>query len=122
LDILEREDLYGRVRTGEAAFRSTLERLLDLPIVGDVRGAGYFFGVELVKDKATKESFSAAEADRILRGFLSKALFDAGLYCRADDRGDPVIQLAPPLIIGQSEFDEIESILRSVLTEAWSLI
>lgn len=122
LDILEREDLYGRVRTGEAAFRSTLERLHDLPIVGDVRGQGYFFGVELVKDKATKETFSAAESDRILRGFLSKALFDAGLYCRADDRGDPVIQLAPPLIIGQSEFDEIESILRSVLTEAWTLI
>ncbi|MEI6621296.1 MAG: aspartate aminotransferase family protein [Actinomycetes bacterium] len=122
LDILEREDLYGRVRTNEGAFRATLERLLELPIVGDVRGEGYFFGIELVKDKATKESFNDAESERVLRGFLSKALFDAGLYCRADDRGDPVIQLAPPLIIGQSEFNEIESILRSVLTEAWSLI
>ena len=83
-----------------------------------MRGDGYFYGIELVKDKATKETFNDDESERLLRGFLSKALFDAGLYCRADDRGDPVIQLAPPLICGQKEFDEIESILRSVLTEA----
>lgn len=122
LDIMEREDLYGRVRENEPSFRATLEKLHDLPIVGDVRGEGYFYGIELVKDKATKLSFNEAESDRILRGFLSKALFEAGLYCRADDRGDPVIQLAPPLIIGQPEFDEIEGILRSVLTEAWTLL
>jgi hypothetical protein len=79
-------------------FRATLEKLLDLPIVGDVRGEGYFFGIELVKDKATKETFDEAENERLLRGFLSGALFDGGLYCRADDRGDPMIQLAPPLI------------------------
>ena len=100
------------------AFRATLEKLSDLPIVGDVRGEGYFYGIELVKDKATKETFDDAEAERLLRGFLSKALFDGGLYCRADDRGDPVIQLAPPLIIGQPEFDDIEQRLRSVLTGA----
>jgi adenosylmethionine-8-amino-7-oxononanoate aminotransferase len=99
-----------------------LEKLLDLPIVGDVRGAGYFYGIELVKDKATRETFDAEESERLLRGFLSKALFEAGLYCRADDRGDPVVQLAPPLICGQSEFDEMEQILRDVLTEAWSHI
>ena len=104
----------------EGAFRSTLERLLDLPIVGDVRGDGFFYGIELVKDKATKETFDAAESERLLRGFLSGALFEAGLYCRADDRGDPVIQLAPPLICGQAEFDEMEQILRGVLTEAWA--
>ena len=83
---------------------------------------GYFYGIELVKDKVTKETFNDDEAERLLRGFLSKALFDAGLYCRADDRGDPVVQLAPPLIIGQPEFDEIEQTLRSVLTEAWSIL
>ena len=93
----------------------------DQPSVGDVRGAGYFWAIELVKDKATKETFDDDESERLLRGFLSKALVDAGLYCRADDRGDPVVQLAPPLISGQAEFDEIEQILRSVLTEAWSL-
>ncbi|MCB1239104.1 MAG: aspartate aminotransferase family protein, partial [Tetrasphaera sp.] len=79
---------------------------------------GYFYGIEMVKDKTTRETFDAEESERLLRGFLSKALFDAGLYCRADDRGDPVIQLAPPLTIGQAEFDDIESRLRSVLTEA----
>ena len=84
------------------AFRATLEKLSDLPIVGDVRGDGYFYGIELVKDKATRETFNDDESERLLRGFLSSALFDAGLYCRADDRGDPVIQLAPPLICGQA--------------------
>ena len=120
LDIFEEEKLNEHVRENSPIFRATLEKLLDLPIVGNIRGAGYFFGIELVKDKVTKETFDDDEAERLLRGFLSKALYDAGLYCRADDRGDPVIQLAPPLTIGPAEFDEIESILRSVLTEAWS--
>jgi adenosylmethionine-8-amino-7-oxononanoate aminotransferase len=119
LDIFEKEDLPGNVRANEAGFRATLEKLNDLPIVGDIRGAGYFYGIEMVKDKATRETFSDEESERLLRGFLSHALFDAGLVCRADDRGDPVIQLAPPLICGQEHFDEIERILRAVLTEAW---
>jgi adenosylmethionine-8-amino-7-oxononanoate aminotransferase len=118
LDIMEREDLLGHVRNNSDLFRSYLSRLTDLPIVGDVRGDGYFFGLELVKDKATKETFDDDESERLLRGFLSSALFEAGLYCRADDRGDPVIQLAPPLIAGEAQFAEIEQILRSVLTEA----
>jgi adenosylmethionine-8-amino-7-oxononanoate aminotransferase len=122
LDIFEREELNNHVRTHEKVFRSYLERLLDLPIVGDVRGDGYFYGIELVKDKTTKESFDDAESERLLRGFLSKALFDAGLYCRADDRGDPVVQLAPPLICDETHFAEMERILRSELTEAWSHI
>jgi adenosylmethionine-8-amino-7-oxononanoate aminotransferase len=120
LDIFEREGLNEHVLQNEAAFRATLDKLSDLPIVGDVRGDGYFYGIELVKDKATKETFDEDESERLLRGFLSKALFDGGLYCRADDRGDPVVQLAPPLTVGPAEFDEIEQILRSVLTEAWS--
>jgi adenosylmethionine-8-amino-7-oxononanoate aminotransferase len=120
LDIFEKEDLTGHVLANEGAFRATLEKLDDLPIVGEIRGAGYFYGIELVKDKATRETFDDAESERLLRGFLSGALFEAGLICRADDRGDPVIQLAPPLIIGQPEFDFIEQTLRSVLTEAWS--
>lgn len=118
LDIFEREGLNDHVKQNAPAFRRTLERLHDLPIVGDVRGEGYFYGIELVKDKATRETFNEAESESMLRGFLSKALFDAGLYCRADDRGDPVVQLAPPLTIGQAEFDDIEQRLRSVLTEA----
>jgi adenosylmethionine-8-amino-7-oxononanoate aminotransferase len=120
LDIFEREGIPQHVLQNEGAFRSTLEKLYDLPIVGDIRGDGYFYGIELVKDKTTKETFNDDESERLLRGFLSAALFEAGLYCRADDRGDPVVQLAPPLIVGQPEFDEIEQILRSVLTEAWT--
>ena len=99
-----------------------LAALTDLPIVGDVRGAGYFYGIELVKDKASRETFDDDESERLLRGFLSGRLFEAGLVCRADDRGDPVIQLAPPLICGPEQFDEIERILREVLTEAWQRI
>jgi adenosylmethionine-8-amino-7-oxononanoate aminotransferase len=122
LDIFEKEDLLAHVRANEGSFRATLEKLLDLPIVGDVRGEGYFYGIELVKDKATRETFDDDESERLLRGFLSHALFDAGLICRADDRGDPVVQLSPPLTCTQEHFDEMEQILRSVLTEAWTKI
>jgi adenosylmethionine-8-amino-7-oxononanoate aminotransferase len=119
LDIFEREGLNQHVRDNAPLFRASLEKLLDLPIVGDVRGDGFFYGIELVKDKETRLTFDDDESERLLRGFLSKALFDAGLYCRADDRGDPVVQLSPPLIIGPPEFDDIEQILRDVLTRAW---
>jgi adenosylmethionine-8-amino-7-oxononanoate aminotransferase len=122
LDVFEKENLLGNVRANEGAFRATLEKLNDLPIVGEVRGDGYFYGIELVKDKATKETFDDDESERLLRGFLSHALFDAGLICRADDRGDPVIQLSPPLTCTQEQFDEMEQILRSVLTEAWTKV
>jgi adenosylmethionine-8-amino-7-oxononanoate aminotransferase len=119
LDIFEREGLNDHVKTTAPAFRATLERLLDLPIVGDVRGEGFFYGIELVKDKATKEILDDELSEWLLRSFLSTELFEAGLYCRADDRGDSVIQLAPPLISDQAVFDEIEGILRRVLIQAW---
>jgi adenosylmethionine-8-amino-7-oxononanoate aminotransferase len=122
LDIFENEQLNQHVLDNQDAFRATLEKLTDLPIVGDVRGDGYFYGIELVKDKATKETFDDAESEKLLRGFLSKALYDEGIYCRADDRGDPVVQLAPPLICDQEHFDEIEHALRVVLDKAYSLL
>jgi adenosylmethionine-8-amino-7-oxononanoate aminotransferase len=120
LDIFEREKLNEHVQQTGEDFRRTLGKLSDLPIVGDVRGDGFFYGIEMVKDKATRETFDDDESERLLRGFLSKALFEAGLYCRADARGDPVIQLSPPLVADQTQFDEMEQILRSVLTEAWA--
>ena len=119
LDIIEGERILDHVLATEDTFRSALEGLYDLPIVGDVRGAGYFWGIELVKDKETRQSFNDEESERLLRGFLSGALFEAGLICRADDRGDPVVQLSPPLICGQEEIDFIASTLREVLGEAW---
>jgi adenosylmethionine-8-amino-7-oxononanoate aminotransferase len=117
LDIFEREGLNDRVKHHAASFRRTLEKLYDLPIVGDVRGDGYFYGIELVKDKATKQTFTAEERRNLLPG-ITPALYEAGLYCRVDQRGNPAIQLAPPLISGQAEFDTMEAILRSVLTDA----
>jgi adenosylmethionine-8-amino-7-oxononanoate aminotransferase len=119
LDIMEREDLCAAVREREGAFRAMLDGLRDLPIVGDVRGAGYFHAIELVKDRDTKQGFDHRESEELLRGFLSGELYRRGLICRADDRGDPVIQFSPPLIAGEEQFAEIESILRPVLTEAW---
>jgi len=118
LDLFEEEGLLKHVRDNEDAFRSTLRSLEDLPIVGEVRGAGYFYGIELVKDKATRETFEAEESEQLLRGFLSPALFEAGLVCRTDDRGDPVVQLAPPLICDQEHFDLMAQILRDVLSQA----
>ncbi len=118
MDIIEREDLCGHVLANEGRFREMLDSLRDLPIVGDVRGAGYFHAIELVKDRDTKETFNSHEAEELLRGFLSGELFRRGLICRTDDRGDPIIQLSPPLIAGEEQFEEIEAILRPVLTEA----
>jgi adenosylmethionine-8-amino-7-oxononanoate aminotransferase len=118
IDILEREDLPGNVRENEGVFREMLDGLRDLPIVGDVRGAGYFHAIELVKDKETKETFDDAESEKLLRGFLSGELYRRGLICRTDDRGDPIVQLSPPLIAGREQFEEIIAVLRPVLTEA----
>src|SRR5437588_6103573 len=118
LDLLEREDLCGHVRAKEGEFRARLDGLRDIPIVGDVRGAGYFHAIELVKNQRTKQRFTADESEWLLRGFLSGELYRRGLICRTDDRGDPVVQLAPPLIAGREQFAEIEEILRGALTEA----
>ncbi len=118
IEIIEREDLCGRVRAKEGRLREVLDGLRDLPIVGDVRGAGYFQAIELVKDKETKETFDHEESEQLLRGFLSGELYRRGLICRTDDRGDPIVQLSPPLIAGEEQFEEIEAILRPVLSEA----
>ena len=118
LDVFEREGLLEHVRENEGEFRAMLESLRDIEIVGDIRGTGYFHAIELVKDRDTKQSFSSEESETLLRGYLSGELFRRGLICRADDRGDPVIQLSPPLIAGPEQFEEMESILRPVLEEA----
>jgi adenosylmethionine-8-amino-7-oxononanoate aminotransferase len=118
IDVLEHEGVLENVREHEAGFRAMLESLRDIEIVGDVRGAGYFHAIELVRDRDTKQSFDHQESEILLRGFLSGELFRRGLICRADDRGDPVIQLSPPLIAGPEHFEEMESVLRPVLEEA----
>jgi adenosylmethionine-8-amino-7-oxononanoate aminotransferase len=119
IEIMQRDRIVENVRDNGDAFRATLSQLLELPIVGDLRGTGYFYALELVKDKETRGSFSHEECETLLRGFLSPRLFEKGLICRADDRGDPVIQISPPLIATQKEFDEIAGTLGEVLGEAW---
>ena len=122
IEIMKRDRIVEHVAETQDTFRKTLSQLLDLPIVGDVRGTGFFYAVELVKDKDTRESFNDEECETLLRGFLSPRLFERGLICRSDDRGDPVVQISPPLIAGQHEFDQIVSILGDVLTEAWTRV
>ena len=122
IEIMKREGIVDHVRRNEDAFRATLSQLLELPIVGDLRGTGYFWAIELVKDKDTRQTFSDEECERLLRGYLSTALWNAGMICRADDRGDPVIQISPPLVAGQQEFDEIVGILGEVLAEAAAIM
>ncbi len=118
LKVFEEEKIIDHVQTNEAAFRAALDDLADLPIVGDIRGAGYFYAIELVRDRDGRESFSHDERERLLRGFLSNRLLELGLICRADDRGEPVIQLSPPLIAGPVQFEEISGKLRQALTES----
>ena len=120
IEIMKRERINEHVLANEDAFRATLGQLLDLPIVGDLRGTGFFYALELVKDKETRETFSDEECETLLRGFLSPRLFEKGLICRADDRGDPVVQISPPLVATQAEFDEMTGILGDVLEEAWA--
>jgi adenosylmethionine-8-amino-7-oxononanoate aminotransferase len=118
LDVFDSEDLIGHVRSNEGAFRAALETLLDLPIVGDVRGMGYFYGIELVKDRDTRATFDDQESNHLLRDLVSPRLFELGLVCRSDDRGDPVVQLSPPLVAGPVEFERIAEVLRQAFTEA----
>jgi adenosylmethionine-8-amino-7-oxononanoate aminotransferase len=120
LEIMKRERIVEHVAETGPDFMATLEQLRSLPIVGDVRGEGFFAALELVRDKDTKASFSEEESETILRDFLSPRLLEAGLICRADDRGDPVVQLSPPLIAEQEQFDEMAGILGGVLEEAWA--
>ncbi|MFC9839993.1 aspartate aminotransferase family protein [Rhodococcus sp. NPDC127530] len=120
IELMESEKMLENVRANEPALNAMLESLRDIPLVGDVRGAGYFWAIELVKDPATRQRFSPAEG-RALLAFLAPELYRRGLICRADMRGDLVVQLAPPLIAGPEHFAEIETILRSTLVDAAAL-
>jgi adenosylmethionine-8-amino-7-oxononanoate aminotransferase len=122
LDVMEREHLLQHVLDHQDGFESRLRGLLDLPIVGDVRGAGYMRSVELVRDPETRQTFTDEESAWLLKGLISRRLFEEGLMCRADDRSDPMIMLSPPLIAGDEELDQIESTLRKVLGEAWDAL
>jgi adenosylmethionine-8-amino-7-oxononanoate aminotransferase len=117
IEIFERDGVLENVRANEAYLEGRLAELRALPIVGDTRGRGYFWAMELVGD-AQNRTFDKPERDRLLRGFLPGRLLDAGLIARADDRGDSVLQIAPPLISDRAVLDEIVDRLAEVLTDA----
>jgi adenosylmethionine-8-amino-7-oxononanoate aminotransferase len=118
IEIFEREGVLENVREHEGYLQQRLEELRDrLPIVGDVRGAGFFWALELVRDEENTR-FSAEERERLLRGFVTRRLLDEGLIARPDDRGDAVLHLAPPLICGRREIDELVEKTGAVLADA----
>jgi adenosylmethionine-8-amino-7-oxononanoate aminotransferase len=119
IEIFEREGVIENVRAHEGYVRSLLEGLCDrLPIVGDVRGAGFFWALELVRDDADAPFSDPDERERLLRGFLAPRLLEEGLIARPDDRGDAVLHLAPPLICGRAELDEMAQRTEAVLADA----
>jgi adenosylmethionine-8-amino-7-oxononanoate aminotransferase len=123
LEVFEREDLIGRVQRHMGEFRERCEQLVvDHPMVGEVRGDGYFYSLELVKDKETKETFTPAERDELIKKFLTPRARELGVYMRFDDRGETCAQFSPPLVAGPDEFDEMVGVLRQVLDEAWDRI
>jgi hypothetical protein len=119
LAVLDEEGVIDHVAAAGPGFGARLESLRDVPIVGDVRGDGFFWAIELVKDPDNPEMrFTPEERSTLIRGLVAPRLFEEGLVCRADDRVDPVVQLSPVLVSGDDELDEIEATLRAVLTEA----
>jgi len=122
IKIIEDEKVLENVLANQDYFRDQLLDLKDLPIVGDVRGTGYFWGVELVKDQEAKETWAGQDAERLLRGYVSPEMFRRGLICRSDDRGDPVVQLAPPLISTREDIDLMVGILREVFAGATKFV
>ena len=118
IDIIEEEHVLENVLANEPYFKEAMTSLLDIPIVGDVRGAGYFWAASLVKDKESREVWSGDEATRVLHDFVSPEMFARGLICRADDRGEPVVQLAPPLISTRSDIDFMVGVLHDVFSAA----
>ena len=120
LAIFEREDLIGHVQRHMSEFRARCQQLVDdHPMLGDLRGDGFFYSLELVKDKETKDTFTPDERDELIKGFLTPRARELGVYMRFDDRGETCAQFAPPLVAGPAEFEEMTGVLRQVLDEAW---
>ena len=122
IEIIEREGVIDKVRHNEPLMRAALDELREIPIVGDIRGAGHFWAIELVKVQTTKATFDGPEADWLLRECSPKSSWDAGLLCRLDDRGDPVLQLSPALVADMDLFHEIVDIARVALRNAAKLV
>jgi adenosylmethionine-8-amino-7-oxononanoate aminotransferase len=121
LEIFRRDGILENVRAQEPHLQARLDELRALPIVGDVRGAGFFWAIELVADDGGAR-LDAEQRERVLRGFLPGRLLEAGLIARPDDRGDAVLHIAPPLISDAGVLDELVGKLGDVLTDAHGVL
>ncbi len=74
--------------------------------------------IELVRDQETRASFDGPAAEWLLKDVLSEELWNRGLICRLDDRAEPIVQIAPPLVASAELIEEIAAILREGLTKA----
>lgn len=118
IEIYEREHVMDNVMANEPVARDALNALRDIPIVGDVRGIGHFWAIELVRDQESRATFEGPAAEWLLKDVLSAELWGRGLICRLDDRTDPIVQIAPPLVTDAATIEEIAQILREGLTVA----
>ena len=119
IEIMRRERIVEHVRETEGDFRAALEQLLELPIVGDLRGCRVLLRARARQGPGDARRASVTRsATSSCAGSSPPRLFEEGLLCRADDRGDPVVQISPPLVAGQEEFDRIAGTLGTVLEEA----
>lgn len=119
LEIIEREGILAHVRENEPRLKASLESLLDLPIVGDVRGAGYKWGIELVSDPAMLTRFTPEQEAQVAHGFIAPELFKRGVIGRVSTQDGVALQFCPPLVAGEAEFAEFTDTVRGVLMDAW---
>ena len=119
LEIFEREGILENVRAMEPYLASRLNDLqATLPLVGDARGAGFFWALELVDETREDTRLTAPEREFLLREYLPARLMEAGIVTRADDRGDACLHLAPPLISDREILDLLVDRVADVLSDA----
>jgi len=115
LDILERENLFGRVIPAGQALRRALDPLAASPVVGDIRGRGLLLAIEFVRDRATRVPFppSAGVAEKVRQIAYDHNVAVYPIQGCADGASGDHVLLAPPFILGQTEIEEIAAALQS---------
>ncbi len=122
LTALRDEDVVGNVRRLGGYFRQQLDRMAaGHRMVSEVRGIGFFYAVELTADRETGRRLTTEQADVLLKQTLPPLMMEAGLYTRADDRGEPKILLCPPLISTRSDIDDMVSMVDRTLDQVGAM-
>jgi len=108
LELFDELGVLAHVRALTPLLAQEMERLLQLDCVGDVRGDGFFWAAELVTDATDDGRLTPAQRERVIRQALPAALREVALIARPDDRGEAVVQIAPPLI---ADADDLRAIV-----------